>query len=167
MSQNLNGISSCYSSQNSSKIFSIELGPAAPPSWRATPPASPSETECGSWTSSSCPCIICWGVWARMPDGNIWSLPCIAPGWRAWAQCKEKKGSNFAIWQSTKPEARSQKPEGPNTYALKIWLSPSGNQGAVRNSCILTTEMCKIIPAYLNSCSVVAASQLNSAPACQ
>ena len=40
------------------------------------------------------------------------------------AQSKERKGSNFAVQCSG---AIVQKPEGPNTNNLKIWLSPSGN----------------------------------------
>ena len=48
------------------------------------------------------------------------SSPWIAPGWRAWgAQSKERKGSNFAAQRS---RAIVQKPEGPNTYDLTIWL---------------------------------------------
>ena len=35
------------------------------------------------------------------------------------AQSKETKGSNFAVYRSG---AIVQKPEGPNTYDLKIWL---------------------------------------------
>ena len=42
------------------------------------------------------------------------------------AQSKERKGSNFATQLCG---AIVQKPEGPNTYNLKIWLSPSGNHG--------------------------------------
>ena len=34
-------------------------------------------------------------------------------------QSKERNGSNFAAWCSG---AIVQKPEGPNTYDLKIWL---------------------------------------------
>ena len=40
------------------------------------------------------------------------------------AQSKERKGSNFAAQRSG---AIVQKPEGPNTYDLKIRLQPSGN----------------------------------------
>ena len=40
------------------------------------------------------------------------------------AQSKERKGSNFAVQRSG---AIVQKPEGPNTYDLKIRLEPSGN----------------------------------------
>ena len=50
------------------------------------------------------------------------SFPWIMQGWRA--QSKESKGSNFAAQHSG---AIVQKPKGPNTYDLKIWLSPSGN----------------------------------------
>ena len=43
------------------------------------------------------------------------------------AQSKERKGSNFAAQRSG---AIVQKPKGPNTYDLKIWLFfPSGNHG--------------------------------------
>ena len=35
------------------------------------------------------------------------------------AQSKKRKGSNFAVWRSG---AIVQKPEGLNTYNLKIWL---------------------------------------------
>ena len=35
------------------------------------------------------------------------------------AQSQERKGSNFAAQRSG---AIDQKPEGPNTYDLKIWL---------------------------------------------
>ena len=44
-------------------------------------------------------------------------------------QSKERNGSNFAVQQSG---AIDQKPEGPNTYNLKIWLSPFGNHGRGR-----------------------------------
>ena len=40
------------------------------------------------------------------------------------AQSKERMGSNFAA-QRSGPIV--QKPEGPNTYNLKILLQPSGN----------------------------------------
>ena len=40
------------------------------------------------------------------------------------AQSKERKGSNFAAQRSG---AIVQKPKGPNTYNLNIWLLPSGN----------------------------------------
>ena len=42
------------------------------------------------------------------------------------AQAKERKGSNFAAKRSG---AIVQKPKGPNTYDLKIRISPSGNHG--------------------------------------
>ena len=42
------------------------------------------------------------------------------------AQSKERKGSNFAAQRS---KAIVQMPEGPKTYNLKFWLSPSGNHG--------------------------------------
>ena len=45
------------------------------------------------------------------------------------AQSKERKGSNFAAQRSG---AIVQKPEGPNTHDLKIWLSPSGNHEHLR-----------------------------------
>ena len=45
------------------------------------------------------------------------------------AQSKERKGSNFAAKRSG---AIVQKPEGPNTYDLNIWLWPSGNHGEER-----------------------------------
>ena len=41
------------------------------------------------------------------------------------AQSKERKGSNFAA-QRSGAIAIVQKPEGPNTYDLKVWLSSSG-----------------------------------------
>ena len=40
------------------------------------------------------------------------------------AQSKERKGSNFAAQRSG---AIFQKPEGPNTHDMKMWLSPSSN----------------------------------------
>ena len=40
------------------------------------------------------------------------------------AQSNERMISNFAAQHSG---AIVQKPEGPNTYDLKIWLKPSGN----------------------------------------
>ena len=55
------------------------------------------------------------------------SLDCLAPTPFALAQSKERKGSNFAAQHSG---AIVQKSEGPNTYNLNIWLSPSGNYGA-------------------------------------
>ena len=40
-------------------------------------------------------------------------------------------GSNFAAHRSG---AIVQKPEGPNTYNLKIWLYPSGNHALARTA---------------------------------
>ena len=49
------------------------------------------------------------------------SFPCTPS---SLAQSKERKGKIFAVQLSG---VIDQKPEGPNTYDLKIWLSPSGN----------------------------------------
>ena len=46
------------------------------------------------------------------------SFPWIAPP-SALAQSKERKGSDFAVQRC---RAIVQKPKGPNTYNLKIWL---------------------------------------------
>ena len=43
-------------------------------------------------------------------------------------QSKERKASNFGAQRSG---TIVQKPEGPNTYNLKFWLLPSGNQTQV------------------------------------
>ena len=54
------------------------------------------------------------------------SLECAGVEGRVGAQSKERKGYNFAAQRSG---AIVQKRKGPNTYNLKIWLSPSGNLG--------------------------------------
>ena len=55
----------------------------------------------------------------RLPDGKIWSLPFLGVRPHTLAQSKVRKGSNFEAQRSG---AIVQKPEGPNTYNLKIWL---------------------------------------------
>ena len=61
------------------------------------------------------------------------------------AQSKERKGSNFAAQCSG---AIVQKPEGPETYDLKIRLSPSGNLGCcfcryLVQQCLISGCCCK------------------------
>ena len=52
--------------------------------------------------------------------GPFLSLDCApTPTPSTFAQSKDRKGSNFAAQRSG---AIVQKPEGPNTYDLKIWL---------------------------------------------
>ena len=53
------------------------------------------------------------------------------------AQSKERKRSNFAAQRSG---ATVHKPEGPNTYDLKIWLYPSGNHAAAALSLVSLCE---------------------------
>ena len=52
-------------------------------------------------------------------------LSWIAPGWRAWGR-NPRKGRDHILQRSG---ALVQKPEGPNTYNVKIWLEPCGNHG--------------------------------------
>ena len=63
-----------------------------------------------------------------IPNSFPWSQGCqmvkFAPTPSTLAQSKERKGSNFAAQHSG---AIVQKPEGPNTWDLKIWLQPPGN----------------------------------------
>ena len=53
------------------------------------------------------------------------SFPWIAPVWRAWGRNPRKRRDQ--IFAAQRSGAIVQKPEGPNTYDLKIWLSPYGN----------------------------------------
>ena len=55
------------------------------------------------------------------------SFPWIAPGRRAWGR-NPRKG-RYQILQRNVAEPYFFKPIGPNTVNLKIWLSPSGNNG--------------------------------------
>ena len=120
------GIIVHFSSQNSSLNFSIESPPqscqnneaqiqsqkCSTPDIRLDPPSSDESS-------------------VRTPDNNalgeccqmakfdpFLSLDC-ARVVGVGAQSKERKGSNFAAQRSG---AIVQKPEGPNTYDLKIWL---------------------------------------------
>ena len=56
------------------------------------------------------------------------------------AHSKVRKGSNFAALRSG---AIVQKPEGPNTYDLKIRLSPSGNRACYCHSYSVWDQQCK------------------------
>ena len=69
---------------------------------------------------------MCLALWAAKFDPFV-SLDCTRVE-GVGAQFKERKGSNFAAQRSG---AIVQKPEGPNTYDLKIRLKPSGNHDSL------------------------------------
>ena len=62
------------------------------------------------------------------------SFPWIAPGWRAWGRNppwrNPRKGRDQILQRTIAEPLSFFKPEGTNTYNLKIWLSPSGNHAS-------------------------------------
>ena len=73
-----------------------------------------------SYCIRMCLALPAFGLWLRYAtlQNLIPSFPWIVPGWRAGAQSKGSKGSNFAIWQPC-PRAAQPRPHRRLGYARR------------------------------------------------